>query len=70
LHPLESAAFARRTPSAVAHGRQLLCRLNAIAAVSATLIVERVGHMKSVEHLALGPWARKWANGSLLSLLQ
>ena len=35
--------------------RQLLCRLNVIAAVPATLIVERLGHMKSVECLALGP---------------
>jgi len=35
--------------------RQLLCRLNVIAAVPAMLIVERLGHMKSVECLALGP---------------
>jgi len=32
-----------------------------IAAIPATLIIGRMGRIKSVEDLARGAWARKWA---------
>ena len=63
-------ARGRHRPSAVTRVRQLRGELIVIAAIPATLIIERIGRIKSVEDLARGAWARKWRLNSLPSPLQ